>query len=95
MRIAAVVVGVAFLAAAGIVQQAHESLTLALYLTIAGLLVLASIYTIRLPSAPRENRDQGCWQMTGERFRDPSTGHLMELRHNPVTGEKDYVEVEE
>jgi hypothetical protein len=32
--------------------------------------------------------------MAGERFVDPTSGRLTEVRHNPETGERDYVEVD-
>ena len=35
----------------------------------------------------------GGWQMTDEKFLDPTTGHLMQVRFNPTTGERDYVDL--
>ncbi len=40
-------------------------------------------YRKRLPPAAR-------WEPTGERFEDPSTGELMEVLYDPVTGERRY-----
>ncbi|HET8551672.1 MAG TPA: hypothetical protein VFM97_04275 [Gammaproteobacteria bacterium] len=34
---------------------------------------------------------RGDWQPTGERFIDPGTGKLTEVRYNPATGERQYV----
>jgi hypothetical protein len=36
---------------------------------------------------------QGTWEKTGERFVDPSTGKMTEVRYNPQTGERDYIDV--
>jgi hypothetical protein len=30
------------------------------------------------------------WQMTGERFRDPISGELVEVAYDPASGERDY-----
>lgn len=35
----------------------------------------------------------GEWQATGERFVDPTSGKLTEVRYNPTTGEREYVEI--
>jgi uncharacterized membrane protein len=32
------------------------------------------------------------WQTTGERFVDPASGKLVEVRYNPQTGERAYVD---
>ena len=32
------------------------------------------------------------WQTTGERFIDPTSGQLVEVRYNPQTGERAYVD---
>jgi hypothetical protein len=39
------------------------------------------------------DRSHDRWQSTGERFVDPTSGRLMEVRYDPRTGERDYVEV--
>lgn len=94
IRNAAVSVGLLYLVAAGVVLSVHASQALLIYLAVAGVLVMVSVFTMREPHKPRLDSERGYWQMTGQRFRDPSSGHMMELRHNPVTGERDYVEVE-
>ena len=35
------------------------------------------------------------WQTTGERFVDPTSGKMVEVRYNPRTGERSYVDVGE
>lgn len=37
----------------------------------------------------------GAWESTGERFVDPTTGRLTEVRYNPQTGEREYVDGDE
>lgn len=37
-------------------------------------------------------QESGDWEPTGERFVDPATGKLVEVRYNPKTGERDYRE---
>ncbi len=95
LRLVAVVVGLAYLLAAAVVLSTHGSNILLIYLAVAGLLVLGSVFAWRRSAARTTDSDAGYWEMTGERFRDPSTGRMMEIRHNPVTGARDYVEVDE
>ncbi len=33
------------------------------------------------------------WQPTGEKFKDPGTGKLMQVVYDPASGERNYVEV--
>jgi hypothetical protein len=87
-------IGGAYLLAAGIVLSLNASRVLLLYLAIAGVLVIASVLVQRDTSRPKDRADRGYWQMTGERFRDPASGRTMEVRRNPITGERDYVEVD-
>ena len=51
-----------------------------------GVLFEARRYRARVASA-------GPWQDTEERFIDPGSGHLMRVRFNPRTGERDYVDL--
>ncbi|HTD36140.1 MAG TPA: hypothetical protein VK669_01405 [Candidatus Limnocylindrales bacterium] len=36
--------------------------------------------------------ETGHWEKTGERFIDPASGKLVEVRYDPRTGERDYRE---
>ena len=87
-------IGVLYLLAAGIVLSIHAAQALLIYLAVAGLLIIGSVLTVKDTYKPKIDRDRGYWQMTGERFRDPASGHMMEVRYNPVTGERDYVDVD-
>ena len=65
-----------------------------IYLAVSGALLVGGILFERKGYHPRVDRMRGKWQPTGERFIDPTTGKLMEVRFNPETGERDYVERE-
>lgn len=67
---------------------------IALYLAFYGLLLIAGILFERSHYRPPVDERHGPWQGTGERFVDPTTGQLMEVRFNPATGERDYVPVQ-
>ena len=62
------------------------------YLAASGIVVAGAILFERRGYHPRVDRTQGKWQPTGERFVDPTTGQMVEVRYNPQTGERDYVE---
>ena len=93
IRNVAIGVGTLYLVAAGVVLSINASQVLLIYLAVAGVLIMVSVFTMRGGGQPDDEGPRGYWQMTGERFRDPATGHMMEIRHNPITGERDYVEV--
>ncbi|HVA26197.1 MAG TPA: hypothetical protein VMW62_17620 [Chloroflexota bacterium] len=94
IRKVAIGLGVLFFLAAGLSRVLAVPQTVPLYLSIAGVLIVGSALSIRDTGRQEQDQPQGCWEMTGERFRDPATGHLMEIRHNSVTKERDYVDLE-
>ena len=94
VRVAAFTLGLGFLAGAAAARMLGAPGELQLYLAMGGLLILGSVMAIKGKPQQEEVEERGYWEMTGERFRDPSSGALMEVRRNPVTGERDYVEVE-
>jgi hypothetical protein len=94
IRNVALAVGLLYLVAAGIVVSVKASQALLIYLLVAGVLVIVGVLTMGGRYKPDVDRERGYWQMTGERFRDPASGHTMEVRFNPVTGERDYVDVD-
>lgn len=69
-------------------------LVVVIYLAASGVVLAGAILFERRGYRPRVDRTRGKWQPTGERFVDPTTGKLMEVRYNPDTGERDYVERE-
>ena len=94
VRVSAFTLGLAFFAGAALARTLAAPGELVLYLSIGGVLILGSVLAIKGKPQPDQVEERGYWEMTGERFRDPSSGAMMEVRRNPVTGERDYVEVE-
>jgi hypothetical protein len=82
----------ALLVAAFLLFVAQAPVILALYLGASGVVIVGGILFERKGYRPRVDRTRGRWQATGERFVDPTTGKLMEVRYNPDTGQRDYVE---
>lgn len=64
------------------------------YLLVNGIGVTTAVLVERRGYRPRIDRDRGRWERTGERFIDPSSGHLIEVLYNPQTGQRDYVDTE-
>ncbi len=58
-----------------------------------GLLLFAIAFEARRYRA--KTASSGRWETTGERFVDPTTGKLTEVRYNPQSGERKYVEINE
>ena len=79
------VVAVALLVAGAIVP-------LAIDLGVGGVVVIAALVFERWRYAPRIDRTHGRWEATGERFVDPTSGRLVEVRYNRDTGQRDYVD---
>jgi hypothetical protein len=71
----------------------HATLWLVLYLAMNGFILVSAVLLERKRYRTRVDRTQGHWQLTGERFVDPTTGRLMEVFYNTATGERDYREV--
>ncbi len=86
--------GVLYLAVAVVLYTlVHASIWLILYLAINGALIVGGLRFERR-YRPIERPGQESWQATGERFVDPASGKLLEVRYNPSTGERAYVPVE-
>jgi hypothetical protein len=85
--------GVLYLAVGAYLLSIHVALVLAIYLVVGGAVLAGSIVLERKGYRPRVDQARGRWQRTGERFVDPSSGRLVEVRYNPDTGERDYVDV--
>jgi hypothetical protein len=84
---------VLYLAVGAYLLSIHVALVLAIYLVVGGAVLAGSIVLERKGYRPRVDHARGRWQRTGERFVDPSSGRLVEVRYNPDTGERDYVDV--
>jgi hypothetical protein len=57
-----------------------------------GVMILGSIFFEQRYRGERNSRKT--WQATGERFIDPTTGKLTEVKYDPATGERSYVPVD-
>jgi hypothetical protein len=73
----------------------HSGIVIGTYCLVAGCGLIAVLVFERRRYQPRVNRSRGRWQVTDERFVDPTTGHMMEVRFNPDTGERDYIDITE
>ena len=56
-------------------------------LGIFGVFILLGLFFDRYR---KRTASSGPWQSTGERFRDPVSGEMVDVRYNPQTGERDY-----
>ncbi len=80
-------------AAVGVVMIATGSaIPAAIELLATAVVVVLALLFERRGYRPDVNRAQGPWEETSERFVDPVSGHLMVVRYNPETGERDYVD---
>jgi hypothetical protein len=70
---------------------AHQVWFAALELGVFGVLILIGTLFERHYRTRRAKG--GGWESTTERFVDPTSGKLVEVRYNPQTGERAYVEV--
>ena len=64
------------------------------YLIINALVIILAVIFERGRYKPKASGGEPGWTSTGERFRDDSSGKLMEVRYNSQTGQRDYVEVD-
>lgn len=88
LRVVVVAIGVACLI--GALFLVHLAWFAALELGVFGILILAGTF---FEKHYRERRTAGSgFQKTDERFVDPTTGKLVEVRYNPSTGERAYVD---
>ncbi|MGC8485336.1 MAG: hypothetical protein ACP5O6_06835 [Candidatus Baltobacteraceae bacterium] len=60
---------------------------------IIGAIVLVAVIFEGSHYRPKIDRNAAGWEPTGERFVDPTSGKLVEVRYNPTSGERDYIEV--
>ncbi len=96
LRLVILAVGVALLAGAVVLYVAQGPLFGVAYLGASGtLMVIAGVLFARGRYRSSVDRGHDRWQSTGERFVDPTSGRLMEVRYDPETGERDYVEVDQ
>ena len=88
LRVVVVAIGVACLI--GALFLAHLVWIAALELAVFGAFILIGTF---FEKHYRARRAAGtAWKATGERFVDPTTGKLVEVRYDPSTGERAYVD---
>lgn len=85
---------VCLLIAVALVAWGAAPLILIAYLLANGAGVIAAVLLERRGYRPKVDRSRGQWELTGERFVDPSSGHLIEVLYNPQTGQRDYADTE-
>jgi hypothetical protein len=91
LRALVIAIGVACLVGAFFIP--HSVWFLALELAFVGALILIGTF---FEGRYRARRVAGSgWQRTAERFVDPTSGRLVEVRYNPQTGERAYVDANE
>ena len=71
-----------------------KGVVIAGYILVNASVVTAGLLFERGRYKPTVSTDKEGWQRTGERFIDTTSGKTMEVRYNPKTGERDYIEVE-
>ena len=91
LRALVVVIGVGCIVAAFFIPG--RIWFLALEMVVFGALILIGTF---FEGRYRARRVAGSgWQSTGERFVDPTSGKLIEVRYNPKSGERAYVDAAE
>lgn len=94
-RAIAIAIGVIYVVGAVLLFTVIHALAWgAIYLLINGVVVLGALAFERRRYRPVVDTTRGQWQLTGERFVDPTSGRTMNVRYNPATGERDYVDVD-
>jgi membrane protein implicated in regulation of membrane protease activity len=85
--------GALLLISPALLAIAHLPWPAAIQLSLFGALII--IFTlIERRYRGKRNATGPQWQKTGERFVDPTSGKLIEVRWNPTTGERAYIDVE-
>ena len=75
------------------VLSSHPGLTpIVIYLALYGAILIGSILFERHRYQPRLDQTRGQWQITEERFVDPTTGRMMDVYFNAETWQRDYRE---
>ena len=94
LRLVVLAAGVALLVGAAVLYAAYGPGIGVIYCGAIGVIIVAGILIERDRYRTGADRGHDRWQSTGERFVDPTSGRLMEVRYDPESGERDYVEVE-
>ena len=88
LRVLVVALGVCFIIGAFFIPS--RAWFVAVELGVLGALILIGTF---FEGRYRARRAPGSgWQTTGERFVDPTSGKLVEVRYDPQTGERAYID---
>jgi len=88
-----IAVGVLALVVAVLLLAFGWVVPLAIDLVVSSVVLVVALIFERRGYRPRVDRAHGRWEATGERFVDPTSGHLIEVRYDPATGQRDYVDL--
>lgn len=89
LRAIVIALGIGFVGAGVWVAAVTPAWPVAIECAVFGLLILAGTFLERQYRSRRFARGDG-WETTGERFVDPTTGELTQVRYNARTGERSY-----
>jgi hypothetical protein len=89
-----IIVGAAFIVLGFVTLRAYGEFgwPVAADLLVGGVFLLLVILGEARRYRTKRSAAGGSWETTGERFVDPTTGKLTEVRYNPQTGEREYIE---
>jgi hypothetical protein len=80
-------------AAVGVLMiVAGAAIPAAIELAASGVVIAFALLFERRGYHPKVDWTSPDWETTSERFVNPVSGHLIEVRYNPDTGERDYVD---
>jgi hypothetical protein len=94
LRLVVLAAGVALLVGATVLYVARGPSIGVIYCGAIGVVIVVGVLIERGRYRTGADRGHDRWQSTGERFVDPTSGRLMEVRYDPESGERGYVEVE-
>ncbi|GAC1430295.1 MAG: hypothetical protein NVSMB65_03760 [Chloroflexota bacterium] len=93
LRRALIAYGVLCLVVAATLLAVGAMAWVAIDLIVNGVLIVGALAIERGRYRQGSDMASGPWEPTGERFVDPTSGRLMEVRYNRDTGERAYVDV--
>lgn len=92
IRVVTLSIGALLLVGAVIVAVLGLPGRVPIVMALSGAVVIGLVLGERAGYLPQPHGDSIHWQATGERFRDPTSGKLMEVHYDPATGQRDYRE---
>lgn len=93
LRRALITYGLLCLVVAVALLASGSTVWVAVDLLVNGVILVGALAVERGRYRPRIAAASGPWELTGERFVDPASGHLTEVRYNRATGQRMYVDL--